>query len=149
MSVLDSIQKQAALIKDAKAREALAAQFEQMARDLKAVPTKAASFGEILGSVRKTKADRFARAERFGAAMRADQMSQAATDLRASGWSMKGTGKEDPQVWGMKGKPGLELSISGNTFQIKQSGDVLQPKTDLALMKNYLSPVGSNSKTNK
>jgi hypothetical protein len=144
MSIDESIKRQAELIKNPDARLKLAAQFEEMAKTLRGdAPAKPMKFAEIFGD-KKTK---LSRAERFGAAMAAGRAADAVTALRAAGWSMLGTGKEDPQKWGMKGKPGLQLRISGNSFEIFQGDDNIQPKTELSLMKNYLSPGKGGSVT--
>jgi len=148
MSITEAIKKQAEIIKDSGARLKLAQQFEEMAKTLReATPAKEQTFREILKSANKDRNNRLSRAEHFGKVMAADKAKQAVALMRSAGWSMLGTGKEDPQKWAMKGKPGLQLHISGNSFQIFQGNEELQPKTELSLLKNYVSPVKGKSIT--
>lgn len=150
MSTVESIKKQAEIIKDPGARLKLAEQFEAMAKTLRdATPAKQQTFREILASKNKDVAGRISRAERFGQAMAADRAKQATIALRAAGWRMKSDAKADPQVWVTKVKPGLQLRVSGDSFEIVHGDEVVQPKTSMSLMKNYLSPTQGGSVTNK
>jgi predicted outer membrane protein len=85
---------------------------------------------------------------RFSKAMQADKQKQIDDALKAAGWSLIGN-KDGQKVYGKKDKPGLQLRIKGNSFEVYQGDQIQQAKTELTLLKNYLAEASGPVTANK
>ena len=136
MSNLEVLIKQLKEIKDKEAKLKMAEQFEAMAKTLRdGAEPKKFTFKEALGR----KAEKGSGADRFGSMLGAMRTTEAMGVLKAAGWSMMGDGKGNTKVYGMKGKPGLQLRISGNKFSVHQGEDVVDAPMDLSFLKTYVT----------
>lgn len=137
--MIDSIRAQAKAVKDKQARLTMATQFEAMAKTLRdgvAADSTPAFFAENRA---KKIAGRALSQRRMGAYY-AEKAKQDEKALYGAGWRFMND-KDGTRTYGMKGKPGLQLRVSGNSFSIFQGDVVVQAKTELSLLKNYLTPL--------
>lgn len=135
MSIVETIRKQAAAVKDEQARLAMATAFEALAKDLRGDTTEKISFKKMFGSDKKP-----SRVQRIAAAMGAEKERKIEEQIKAAGWVAIGPAN-GPKAYGMPGKQGIQLRRLGGSFSVHHGAHTVQPKITPINVNEFLEEV--------
>lgn len=137
------LSKQAEAIRNKSNSEKAADLLEQAAKLIRGEsPEMKVNLSQFRAQKAKAKSDRL---HRFSKVIGDDAIKTAESLLTQNGW--KKSLAKDKNIWVNANKPGVQLIMNDKDFMVKMGNEVIQPKTELGFLQEYVSSQTTKPKT--